>query len=192
MSKAMIDIKDVSQKDLDRIRTEFENHPKVRQMRIQQNILQRNGNIRGAMSIGKTLEKLFAQSVQNILEDTENECRKVEMASVNLPKKTADTLDEIMVTLQLAIDVVDTCIMDFNDTLHSVDNTLTLESFDDIKLMGDKIKSKLDYFRKKSRLFGRLSFANCSDNMYKLLRNKAGSLIRKNSRRKDNEHQTSN
>lgn len=184
MNNKTIDIKDISQKDLDRIKSEFESHPKIRQMRIHQNILQRNGNIREAMSIGKTLEKLFVQSVQNILEDTESECRQVELASVSLPKETADTLDEIIVTLQLAIDVVDTCIMDFNDTLHSADSTLTLESFDDIKLMGDKVKSKLDYFRKKSRLFGRLSFANSSDNMYMLLRNKAKSLIRQNSKRK--------
>lgn len=179
MSKTTLDIKDVPKTELDRIRDMVEADPRVRQLRVKQNILQRQGNIPEAISIGKQINEAFYAVVAEVMAETDKECENVDLATVKVPEETADKLNEIIVTLQLAIDIVDTCIMDFNETLHSADSTLTLESFDDIRELGQKVRTKLDYFSKKSKVFKLLSFADKSDNMYGLLRSKARSLINK-------------
>lgn len=173
------DIKDIPQADIDKIRDTFESSPQIRQLRIRQNLLQRQGDYRGAMLIARKIEGLFTHTMSELLTEVDRECQNVNIATANIPIETAERLNEIIVTLQLAIDIVDTCIIDFNDELHSVDDTLTLESFDDIKELGERVKRKLDYFRKHSELFNKISFADKSDNMYKMLRNKARSLINK-------------
>lgn len=173
------DIRDIPQADIDKIRETFESSPQIRQMRIRQNLLQRQGDYRSAMNIARKIEDLFAHTVSELLAEVDRECQNVNITSANLPTDVAERLNEIIITLQLAIDIVDTCILDFNDELHGFDDTLTLESFDDLKELGDSVKRKLDYFRKHSELFNEISFADKSDNMYKMLRNKARSLINK-------------
>lgn len=184
MSKTTLGIKDVPQAELDRIRDMVEADPRVRQLRVKQNLLQRQGDIHAAMSIGRQINDMFYAVVADVMAETDRECQTVDLAAAKIPKATACKLNEIIVTLQLAIDIVDTCIMDFNDTLHSSDGTLTLESFDDIKELGLKIRAKMDYFSKKSKVFRLLSFADKSDNMYGLLRNKARSLVNKTNNKK--------
>lgn len=175
-----LDIKDVPQAELDRVREAFESAPQVRQMRIRQNLLQRQGDYRAAMNVGRQIETLYTKTVEELLTEVDRQSENIDMQSVSIPKGDADTLNEIIVTLQMAIDIMDTCVMDFNDVLHRTDTSLTLEMFDELRQLSDKVKAHLRYFQKNSRLFNEIVFADKSDNMYKLLRNKARSLINKN------------
>lgn len=178
-------IRDVPQGELDRIKALFEAAPQVRQLRVRQGILQRQGQYRAALDIGRQLDAAYCKAVADVLEEANRECERVELSSARLPQDIAGRLDEILVTLQLAIDIMDTCVMDFNDTLHNVDGALTLESFDDIRDLGRKVRMKMDGMRKNSKVFTRIDFAERSDNMYKLLRNKARSLINKSRKNGD-------
>lgn len=179
MPKTTTNIKDIPQAELDRIRDIFEGAPQIRQLRIRQNLLQRQGDFRAAMNIGRHIEDLYAHTVSELLKEVDRQSENVDIASVNIPKETAGVLNELIVTLQMTIDILDTCVMDFNDTLHKADSALSLESFNDILDYGKKLKAKMQYFQKNSRLFNGLPFADRSDNMYHLLRNKARSLINK-------------
>lgn len=182
--KPQIDIKDIPQSELDYIKQVFEADPKVRQMRIKQNLLQRNGKIREALALGKQLNDLYLMVVHNTIEEVEKDSKEIDLATVKLPKETTEKLNEISVTLQLAIDIVDTCIIDFNDTLEAADSSLSLEAFDDIQEMGKKIKAKLEHFRRTSKLFNEIPFANKSDSMYSLLRAKSRELLKRKNKTK--------
>lgn len=177
--KHLINIKGIPQSELDYIKQVFDADPKVRQMRIKQNLLQRNGKIREALALGKRVNDLYLIVVHNTIEEVEKDSEEIDLATVELPREAAEKLNEIAITLQLAIDIVDTCIIDFNDTLKTADNSLSLEAFDDIQEMGKKIKVKLEHFRKSSKLFNEIPFANKSDSMYSLLRAKSRELLKR-------------
>lgn len=174
-----LDIKDIPQAELDQVRETFESAPQVRELRVQQNLRQRQGDFRGAMNIGRQLDALYTKVLTQLLDEVDRQSENIDMQSVSIPKEDADTLNEIIVTLQMAIDIMDTCVMDFNDVLHRTDTSLTLEMFDELRQLSDKVKAHLRYFQKNSKLFNDLVFADKTDNMYKLLRNKARSLINK-------------
>lgn len=84
-----------------------------------------------------------------------------------------------MVTLFLAADIIDTAAMDFNDVLHKTDTTCDMVPFDDLRKLAKEAKGKLEWFSKHSVYMKDVAFGDKSDNMYRLLRNKAKALIRK-------------
>lgn len=179
MDNSQIDINEVPQELLDMIKNTFEADPKIRQMRIQQNLYARSGNIRMGMFIGKQINDLFSKVVQTYLEESEQEYHTVELSAAQLPKSDRNELVEIVITLFLAADIIDTAAMDFNDILHRSDETMDMVQFDDIRKLAKEAKGKLEWFSTHSSYMKDVDFGDKSDNMYGLLRNKARSILRK-------------
>lgn len=179
MSKLQIQMKDVPQELLQAIREQFEADERIRNLRIKQNLAQRNGNILLALNIGKSIESLYSLAVQKYLEETESEYTNIDLKAADLPEQDRDELVEIIVTLFLAADIIDTAAMDFNDVLHRSDKDLDMIQFDDMRKLAKEAKSKMEYFAKHSNYLQDIAFGDKSDNMYQLLRNKARSLMRR-------------
>lgn len=179
MNTPQIQMKDVPQELLGQIRQQFEADPRIRQMRIQQNLSQRQHNIPLALAIGKHIEHLYGLAVQAYLEETEMQYSDIDLKAADLPAQDRDELVEIVVTLFLAADIIDTAAMDFNDVLHRTDKDLDMVQFDDLCKLAKEAKSKLEHFSTHSYYMKDIAFGDKSDNMYQLLRNKARSLVRK-------------
>lgn len=180
-----INIKDVPQELIDKVRKMVEADPRVRNLRIRQNLLQRKGNFIEALKLGKEIEKMHANVIQAYLLKTEKEYSDIDITLGNVSKGDIDELMEIVTTLFLAADIIDTAIMDFNDILHKTNKDLDMTHFNDIKELADAAKDKLKYFSKHSNMIKDVAFGDKSDNMYTLLRNKARSLIRMRQKRND-------
>lgn len=185
MSRPIIQMKDVPQELLQAIRQQFEADPRVRNLRVQQNLAQRKCNLQLALSIGKNIEKLYSLAVQAYIEETEKEYSEIDLKAADLPQNVAEELMEIVITLFLAADIIDTAAMDFNDILHRVDKNLDMTHFDDLSKLAKEAKGKLEYFSKHSNYMKDIAFGEKSDNMYKLLRNKARALRNKHKGKDD-------
>lgn len=175
----MIKPNEVPQQLLDKLRQEFEADGRIRNLRIQQDLAARKGNFALGLSIGKQIEKLYTLCVQSYMEETEKECADIDLATVDLPEDDRTELLELIITLFLAADIIDTATRDFNDVLHRTDKTYDMVQFDDIRQFASKAKAKLDYFAKHSDFLQDVAFGDKSDNMYQLLRNKARALMRR-------------
>lgn len=88
-------MKDVPQELLDAIRQQFEADPRIRQMRIQQNLAQRQHNFSKALAIGKKIEHLYGLAVQAYLEETEKQYSDIDLKAADLPAQDRDELVEI-------------------------------------------------------------------------------------------------
>lgn len=179
MTKKYIDIKDIPQEFIQQMREQVEADPRVRQMRIKQNMMQRQGNVIEALKIGKAIENLHSLALQAYMEDAEKAYTDIDLGVADLPASDRDELLEIIVTLFLAADIIDTATHEFNDVLHRSGKDLDMTQFDDINELAVASKAKLEYFSTHSDFMKGLAFGDRSDNMYHLLRNKARSLIRK-------------
>lgn len=182
MNNSQIDIKDVPQELLNTIKEAFDAGPKIREMRIRQDMYVRRRQFKAAFAIGAEINDLFSKVVRTYLEQTEQEYHVIDLKAADLPENDRQELVEIVLTLFLAADIIDTAAMDFNDVLHRTDKTMDMVQFNDIRKLAKEAKGKLEWFSTHSPYMNDIDFGNKSDNMYGLLRNKARSFLNKQKR----------
>lgn len=178
MANRQISIKDIPQDFIKQMHDEVEADPRVRQMRIKQNMAQRGGRFIEAMNIGKAIENLHSLALQAWMEDAEKAYSTIDLQITDLPEADRGTLAEIVITLFLAADIIDTATMDFNDIIHKTDKDIDLSQFEDIQKLSSAAKAKLAYLSKHSTYLKDVDWGEKSDNMYEMLRSKARKLMR--------------
>lgn len=171
--------KDIPDSMMANIREAFDRDPKVVQMRIHQNNLQRNGNFHAAMEVAEQIDYLFTRVVQVYMEEAEKECSSIHLNDTGIPEQDIDRLLECVVTLFMACDVIETAIMDANDIIHRTDKGLHFEMFNDISRLSKMAKDKLRFMQENSGYGKDIVWADKCDNMYEMMRSKARSIIRK-------------
>lgn len=174
-----LSIKDIPDDMLRQIRNSFEDDPQIKQMRIRQDVLLRSGNAVQALEWGKKIEILFAKVVNNYIEEAANEAETFSLEEAGIPPEDIEKFNEYAVTMFMACDIIQSCIIDINDILHKTDKDLHFEQFDDIKQIGEMVKSKLDFLQKNSKYMNNAFWGDKCDDMYSMMQNKAKAIIRK-------------
>ena len=161
------------------IREAFDRDPQVLELRTHQNLLMRKGSYREAMKVGEQIDFLFTKVVQAYIAETNAECEQITLDKAGIPEDDAEQLNECVVTIFMACDVIETAIMDANDILHKTDKGLKFEMFNELTRLSKFVRDKMQYMRDNSAYAADVAWADKCDNMYQLLRNKARSVIRK-------------
>lgn len=175
----MIQVKDVPDELLNIIRNQFEANTRIREMRAQQQLLIKGGKIQSAMQIGKTIEQLFAQVVNTYIQETEQDVERLDLNTVPMPAKDRQEIMILMLTAFMACDIIDTAVVEINDVIQRSDNTLEMDQFKELIELSKYARSKLEYFSKDSKYMDSMFWGEKCDDMFKMLRNKAGSIFRK-------------
>lgn len=174
-----LSIKDVPSDMLRQIRNQFESDVQIRQLRIKQNLLQRTGNFAKAMELGKTIESLYEKVIDSYIEEAIKESDKFSLEEAGIPVNDIKKVNEYAVTMFMACDIIQSCIIDINDLLHKTDKDLHYEQFDDIKQISEMVKSKLDFLQNNSTYMNNVFWGDKCDDMYSMMLNKAKAIIRK-------------
>ena len=174
-----LSIKDIPDDMLRQIRNSFEDDPQIKQMRIRQDVLLRSGYAVQDLEWGKKIESLFAKVVNNYIEEAANEAETFSLEEAGIPPEDIEKFNEYAVTMFMACDIIQSCIIDINDVLHKTDKDLHFEQFDDIKQIGEMVKSKLDFLQKNSKYMNNAFWGDKCDDMYSMMQNKAKAIIRK-------------
>lgn len=175
----MLSVKDIPEPMMAQIRLTFDSDPQVVNLRIQQDLMKRQGNFRGALEIAKQIEYLYSKVVQAYLELTEQEAERFDLNTCGIPPSDIEKINELAVTLFMACDIIESCILDTNDIIHRTDKDMSFEMFNDIKQLSDMVKAKLKFLQANSEYAKDMFWADKCDNMYELMKNKARSIIRK-------------
>lgn len=166
-------LKDIPSDLLAKIDERFNQHPKVRQMRIKQQMLSSKGMIAQALDLGKELEELHTRTIYGYMKMAEDEAENLKLEDVDLSKEDEEFLRTAEIALFMACDVINCCLIDMNDTLHRKDKTLNYEAFNDVKNIIDLAKAKLNYLRQNSSFLQNEKWGDFCDNVYKILMSKA-------------------
>lgn len=181
----MLKAKDIPDEMIGRIREAFDRDPQVCELRTHQNLLQRSGQFREAMEVAARIDYLYTKVVQSYIYETEKECQSITLDKSGLPETDIEQLNECVVTLFMACDIIDTAIMDANDIIHRTDKELHFEMFDGLNKLSKMVRDKMRFLSENSGYAKEAIWADKCDNMYELLRNKARSVIRKRKQNKD-------
>lgn len=175
----MISIDDVPQELLGQIRVQFDRDDRVRKLRVEQRVMQQRGDYAAALQVGRSLETLYAQVVQNCIDEANATAEKVDMATLSIPEAEKDELLSCGLVLFMAADMIESAVMDMDSRLHRHDKELHFEMFDDIRELVRLSKEKLAYLKENSDYMADFAWADKCDDMYRMMLSKARSLVRK-------------
>ena len=174
-----MDTNDIPKDLLDKIRKKFNEDPKVGMLRIQQQVFMKSGKYEMALSMAKDIETLFSKVVYEYIEESKQQVEKVDVASLDMPQEDKEELMRLLLACFMCADMIKSSIQDMDSILHRYDKNLYMEIFNDIKQVMEMAEDKLQYLQKNSGYLKDLVWGEKCDDMYELVKSKAGSIMRK-------------
>ena len=175
----MNSVSDIPQELMSKIRESFESEPKVRELRVQQQMLMRTGKYDAALALAKQVDVLFNRVVFEYLENAESEVEKIDIATMDMPIKDKEDLMKRLLVCFMCADIIESSVIDMDDILHRYDKNTYMEMFNDIRQVMSMAKEKLRYMQQNSGYMKDLVWGEKCDNMYEMMLSKAGSIMRK-------------
>lgn len=172
-------VNDIPQELMSKIRQSFESEPKIRELRVQQQMLMRTGKYDAALALAKQVDVLFNRVVFEYLENARSEVEHVEVATLDMPIKDKEELMKRLLVCFMCADIIESSVIDMDDILHRYDKNTYMEMFNDIRQVMSMAKEKLRYMQQNSGYMKDLVWGEKCDNMYEMMLSKAGSIMRK-------------
>lgn len=164
---------------IEKCRDYFERDTKIREMDAEAQLLQMRGDYIGAMELRKKKESLFKALLANYQQEIESQVDRVTLRSAGIPQDDLQEIERYLVTLYMAIDIMDGCVMDINSILHRTDDTLSFDEVKDYAEMAHMAREQLARFASVHEYRKYMFWGDITDKMYENMQNKAKSIIRK-------------
>ena len=175
----MNNVNDIPHELMSKMRESFEAEPKIRELRVQQQMMMRTGRYGVALDLAKRIEVLFNRVVYEYLDNAENEVRQVEVATLDIPLKDKEELMKRLLVCFMCADIIESSVIDMDDILHRYDKDTYMEMFNDMRQVMSMAKEKLRYMQENSGYMKDLVWGGKCDDMYAMMVSKAGSIMRK-------------
>jgi hypothetical protein len=172
-------VSDIPQELMSKIRQSFEVEPRIRELRVQQQMMMRTGKYDVALALAQQIDVLFNRVVYEYLENARNEVEKVEIATMNISLSDKENLMRHLLVCFMCADIIESSVIDMDDILHRYDKNTYMEMFNDIRQVMSMAKEKLRYMQQHGGYMKDLVWGEKCDNMYEMMLSKAGSIMRK-------------
>lgn len=164
---------------VDKCRAYFEADPKIRALNLRIEKLKKTGGLAELMQCMKQKEDLFTQVLVAYEEQLAGQVEEIKLSAANVPADDLRTIKDLIVTLFMAVDIMDSCLMDINSTLHKTDAAFSFDKLDDLHEMAQICRYQLSQFANTQRFHQYAFWGDITDDMFAMMRSKAKSIIRK-------------
>ena len=175
----MNSVSDIPQELMSKIRESFESEPRVRELRVQQQMFMRTGKYADALALAQQVDVLFNRVVFEYLENAENEVEKIDIAAMEMPIGDKEDLMRHLLVCFMCADIIKSSIQDMDTILHRYDKNTYMEMFNDMRQVMDMAEQKLSYLQQNSGYLKDLVWGERCDDMYDMILSKAGAIMRK-------------
>lgn len=175
----MNNVNDIPHELMSKMRESFEAEPKIRELRVQQQMLMRTGRYDAALAVAQKVEVLFNRVVFEYLENAESEVEKIDIATMEMPTGDKEDLMRHLLVCFMCADIIKSSVQDMDSILHRYDKNMYMEMFNDIKQVMSMSEKKLQYLQDNSDYLKDLVWSEKCDNMYDMILSKAGAIMRK-------------
>ena len=175
----IMNVNDLPQELLSKIREQFYATPKIRQMEVTRQMYMRNGNLKSALAIAQDMEALYSRCVYEYIEENKAQVEQVDIAVAEIPIEDKENLMKHLLACFMCADIIKSSIQDMNSILHKYDKNMYMELFNDIKQVMEMSEQKLQYLQHNSGYLKDLVWGEKCDDMYEMVLSKAGAIMRK-------------
>jgi hypothetical protein len=183
-SKGKLTVKDIPNDMMENMRQQFDQDPTIIQMRVRQNVAQRQGMFANALQIGKQINDLWERVIVAYLDQANKDADSYDIAKIGLPLEDVHKINTLTLAMFMCCDIIDSVIRDVNDIIHKKDPTLQFEMFDEVSDMAKMVKGKMAILEKETTFLKSAVWGDVVDNMYVMMLNKSKSIIRKKAENK--------
>ena len=174
-----MDVNEIPNELLSKIKEQFYATPKVRQMEVARQLFIRQGKYREALSLAKDVEALFSKVIYEYIEENKEQVEKIDVADIDMPLGEKEELMKLLLVCFMCTDIIKASILDMDSILYRHDKALKMEMFNDIRQLAELSEAKLQYLQNNSGYMKDLVWGWKCDDMYDMIKNKAGSIMRK-------------
>ena len=164
----------------------FERRIEVRMLRNKSFALKQKGLYQQALTIEREIENLYQQCLATYMQDLEDELSDYNDKKEQIPFNDIKEIIHLIVTANMAIDILNSYIIDANDIIKKTDKSLSLGMFNDISQLAAMAKHQMSLLSNTTKLLDHPVWGDVVDNMYMMMQNKAKAILRKTAE-KDND-----
>ncbi len=161
------------------LRNKFDNDFRIRSLNAQAQRHLQAGHYAEAMKIRQQIETLYDKVIVAYCQEAESQVEEMSLDQAKVPMEDQKRINQLMVTLYMAVDIMDSCLLDINDTLHRTDKNLNYEKIRDLQELAHLCKEQMTVFSKQADYTKFPEWGDITDNMYEMMQRKAKSIIRK-------------
>lgn len=161
------------------MRQKFEADPRVRELNFKAYRLQQAGNFYEALAVREQIETLYDKVMVAYCKEAESQVKEFAMDTLDIPTADKEKMNTLFVAMYMAVDIMDSCLMDINDTLHKTSKTLNYTKIVDLQDTAHLCRDQLKIFGAQADYLQYAQWGDITDNMYKMMQNKAKALINK-------------
>lgn len=177
--RKVMNVSDLPQELLSRIREQFYATPKIRQMEVTRQMYLRNGNFKSALALAQDMEALYNKCVYEYMKENGEQVEKIDIATMEMPKEDKEDIMRHFLACFMCADIIKSSIQDMDTLLHKYDKDLRMELFNDIRQVMEMCEQKLSYLQQNSDYLKDLVWGEKCDDMYEMILSKAGAIMRK-------------
>ena len=133
-----------------------------------------------AIEVGKKIDKIQKEIFTKWITDLTNEARVVDLNKSDLPNEVKEKMNILYVTIFMACDIIESGVLDMNDTLQKTAPTFRVELFDGILKLAKEAKEMLSRLQRNTGYLNNSFWGDRCDEMYEMMQNKAKKLIKHN------------
>lgn len=164
---------------IEQCRVAFESDPTIRELNIKHERLRRSGRFEEAMRLTEKKKELFDKVLAAYEEQLAAEVEKMTLTAADLPREDVKQLECIIITIEMAIDILDSCLMDANDIIHRTHKDFSLEQWDNLHELSQVCREQIKEFGNTQKFLSYGIWGDIVDNMYSMMQNKAKAIIKK-------------
>ena len=172
----------------EKLRRAFEANAKIIALKQKADTLSNQGLFAQAMNVNKQIKDLWEVTLKEYISSYTKTQESLTLASCGLDRIQQDKVNNILLSLFICCDIIDTGIKDINSILYKKDGSLHFEEFSGIKDLADEVKRKIEFLYQETTYFKDTKMSSASDNMYQMILNKAKKLIREEEERSTPKH----
>ena len=125
--KVIMNVSDIPSDLMRKIRESFESEPRVREMRVQQQMFMRTGKYKEALALAQDIDVLFNKVVYEYLEENKEQVEQVDIATLEMPIGDKEELMKLLLVCFMCSDIIKSSIQDMDTILHRYDKTMHME-----------------------------------------------------------------
>ena len=163
-----------------KLRVAFCNNPSIKKLDQLATKLQRNGDFIGALNLKKEIEAQWEHVKHTHMKSYDNTVQEtVKLSELGLPDDKVRSLVENMLTIFMACDIIETAYLNANEILKKHDKNTSLDNFDDLTSVIDRVKAHLRFLQSETGYMDDLAWGDGCDKQYEMIKNKARSIMKK-------------
>jgi hypothetical protein len=123
------------------------------------------------------LDKLRRSSFEEFIKEYDVKVNTISLKDVKMPDEMRQHINKLYITIYMACDIIESGVLDLNDAVKKIENTMEVVSFDDLKQLTKAVKEKLNYLQRTDNYLNIDAWGDKCDKVYEFMQQKAQVII---------------